>query len=408
MVETDEKRKTMNRGSRLAKIILLPLLLVAAMPACSTLGAAKQSVGRIVRKLLGQPDDPYAKPIPEAPAAYRAAFDKLEAMHYEEAISGFSNFLLQDPTTNWTLAAQFNWGRALEGLGRLAEAEKKYSETAKKAGSTPKLQGLALLRQAVVLEAMGDEDRSLAALIDAEKRAAQMAPEVALTELPARLAAAYAREKNMPEAERYFAMADRQLSRLRAEAGKDAAPEWLPRILYAMGHRPPGVVAWDRFDEAVVPIERSQMYLLQSAEMGVEPWAGQAADELIGAYSALRKAIDGVPTPAATELIIAAREQQKLRWERLVRLADAVARLRTLFVTEIVGASPEGSPIRRIVDFADSMDENLQAALMLERPVGNEETPEAAARKRRVRTSTIGPSPVFPNEKGTVEKGQSE
>ena len=365
-------------------------------------------VHHTVKRLLGYPEDPYLMPIPEAPPLYREAFAKLEASEYQAAADGFEKFLRDQPTTNWTLAAQFNRARALESLGQYSAAAKLYQETAEKARKLPKLQGLALLRQAVVLEAMGEDDRSLAALKDAEKRADKMAPEIAQTELPARLAAAYARARNFSEANRYYALADRQLSRLRASVSPQERPEWLPRILYAMGHRAPGPVPWDRFEANIVPLERSQIYLLQSAEYGVEPWASKAADELIEAYVALRTSIDAIPAPAASEIVIAAREQQQARWARLVRLSDAVASLRALLVTEIEKNSPENSPIRKISEFSAEFEEALQSTLMLDRPVGETPTPESARRKEAVRGRAISPKPVFPGEGSTSDDSKDE
>jgi len=357
-------------------------------------------VHQTVKRLLGYPDDPYLSPIPAAPAAYREAFAKLEAGENQAAADGFEKFLRDQPTTNWTLAAQFNRARALEALGQYGPAAKLYQETAEKARKIPKLQGLALLRQAVVLEALGEDDRSLAALKDAEKRADKMAPEIAQTELPARLAAAYARARNFSEADRYYSLADRQLSRLRASVAQSERPEWLPRILYAMGHRAPGPVAWDRFEANIIPLERSQIYLLQSAEYGVEPWASQSATELIEAYVALRTSIDSIPAPAASEIVIAAREQQQARWARLVRLSDAIAGLRSLLVTEIEKNSPENSPIRKISEFSLEFEEGLQSTLMLDRPVGDAPTPESLRRKETVRGRAVAPKPAFPGEGG--------
>lgn len=373
--------------------------------ACTTINKAFTKSGRgqpglhqTVRRLLGYADDPYLTPIPAAPEAYKAAFAKLEAGDNEGAVEGFSKFLRDQPTTNWVLAAQFNWGRALENLGRFREAATKYQETAEKGRRVPKLQGLALLRLAIVLEALGEDDRSLAALKDAEKRADKMAPEIGQTELPARLAAAYARARNFAEADRYFTIADRQLARLRAEVPQNERPEWLPRILFAMGHRPSAAVPWDRFESNLVPLERSQVYLLQSAELEVEPWASQAADELIGAYRSLRMSIDSIPVPAASEIMVAARDQQKMRWDRLIRLSDAIASLRALFVTEIENTAEPGGPLRRISEFASEFEEDLQAALMLDRPVLERETPESQKRKEDVRVRAVSPKPVFPGE----------
>lgn len=254
------------------------------------------------------------------------------------------------------------------------------------------------MRAGVILEALAEDDRSLASLKDAERRTKSLPEEIGQTELPARLAAAYARERNFAEAERYFILAERQLGRLRAKVAKGEQPEWLPRILYAMGHRPLGEITWERFETALIPLERSQIYLLQSAEMGVQPWANLAAEELIGSYRALRKSIDAVPAPAATEIVIAAREQQRERWKRLVRLSDSIIQLRSLFVGEIEKQSAQKSPLRKVVDFAESFEESMQSTLMLERPVGELETHDSVQRKEMKRAKAINATPAFPGE----------
>jgi tetratricopeptide (TPR) repeat protein len=351
-----------------------------------------------IKKILGFEEDPYLTPIPAAPAAYREAFAKLEKQDYEGGLKGFSEFLRAQPATNWTLAAQFNQARCYEALDQLKPALDVYQAVAEKGRRVPRLQGLALLRVGVILEALGEDDRSLAALKDAERRAKSLPQEIAQTELPARLAAAYARERNFSEAERYYNLAERQLARLRAQVANGEQPEWLPRILYAMGHRPLGEITWERFESALVPLERSQIYLLQSAEIGVQPWAGLAAEELLGSYSALRKSIDAVPVPAAAEIVIAAREQQRERWKRLVRLSDAIIQLRSLFVGEIEKQAAAESPLRKIVEFAESFEESMQSTLMLERPVGEAETPDSLRRKEGKRANTLNATPVFAGE----------
>lgn len=378
---------------------LFCLLLSLGVAACSTAARKGEMPTAVkIKRVLGFEEDPYLTPIPAAPAAYREAFAKLEKQDYEGGLKGFADFLRNQPTTNWTLAAQFNQARCYEALDRLKPALNLYEAIAEKARRAPRLQGLALLRVGVILEALGEDDRSLAALKDAERRSKSLPEEVAQTELPARLAAAYARERNFAEAERYYNLAERQLARLRAQVAKGEQPEWLPRILYAMGHRPSGEVTWERFEAALVPLERSQIYLLQSAELGIQPWADLAAGELIGSYSALRKSIDSVPVPAAAEIVIAAREQQRERWKRLVRLSDAVIQLRSLFVGEIEKQSAADSPLNKVVDFAESFEENMQSTLMLERPVGDAETPDSLRRKEEKKPKAVNATPVFPGE----------
>lgn len=388
---------------------LIFLFLGFAFAACSTTASKDEMPTALkIKRVLGFEGDPYLMPIPAAPAAYREAFSKLEKQDYEGALKGFSEFLRAQPTTNWTLAGQFNQARCYEALDQLKPALDIYTAVAEKARRAPRLQGLALLRVGVILEALGEDDRSLAALKDAERRSKDLPEEIGQTELPARLAAAYARERNFQEAERYYNLAERQLARLRAQVVKGEQPEWLPRVLYAMGHRPLGEITWERFESALVPLERSQLYLLQSAELGVQPWAGLAADELIGSYSALRKSIDAVPAPAAAELVIAARDQQRERWKRLVRLSDAVIQLRSLFVGEIEKQAAAESPLRKIVDFAESFEENMQSALMLERPVGDAATPESSRRKEEKRAKAVNATPAFPGEAGESDEGDQE
>ncbi|MBN8540552.1 MAG: hypothetical protein J0L82_09215 [Deltaproteobacteria bacterium] len=384
-------------------------LISLAIGGCSTADRKSETPTVLkIKRVLGFEEDPYLAPIPAAPAAYREAFAKLEKQDYEGGLKGFSDFLRTQPTTNWTLAAQFNQARCHEALDQLKPALDIYQAVAEKGRRVPRLQGLSLLRVGVILDALGEDDRSLAALKDAERRTKSLPEEIAQTELPARLAAAYARERNFSEAERYYNLAERQLARLRAQVAKGEQPEWLPRILYAMGHRPLGEITWERFESALVPLERSQIYLLQSAELGIQPWAGLAADELLGSYSALRKSIDAVPVPAAAEIVIAAREQQRERWKRLVRLSDSIIQLRSLFVGEIEKQATAESPLRKIVDFAESFEENMQSTLMLERPVGEGETPDSLHRKEGKRAKAINATPVFPGEGGESDEGDDK
>ncbi len=382
-------------GRVVVAIILLSVL--AGTSGCSYLGFSRAEINRVVKKILGQPDNPYLQPIPDAPAAYHAAYAHLEARRWTDAEAGFREFLKNQPTTNWTVAAQFNVGRALEEQLRFAEALAVYREVEQKGSSAPKIQGLALVRMGVMLEALGEDTQSLAALKDAELRSAMMSKEVAEAELPARLAAAYARAHNLQEAERYFSAADRALGRLRATSAKDGRPEWLARVLFAMGHRPAQAIEWRRFDEVARSLERSQGYLVQAAELEEEPWASMAVDDLMQTYVALRKAIDAVPAPASSEILVAAREQQKQRWQHLVRLGDVVAKLRAMFVVEIIRKSekrPVDRPIVRLAEAIDQFEEALQATLMFERRVGDSATEESKNRLRRV----VEPMPKFPGE----------
>ena len=345
--------------------VSLCLLTVLAMSACSLMPGRST-----VRSLLGL-DDPYtaAARLPQqAPLAYRQAIATLDRGEYMPAAEALTKFLADQPTTPWTLSAMFNLGRAYEGLQQWPEAEYRYRNVAEISSDRPRLQGLALLRRAIALEALGEEGLVLATLKDAEARSAQLPREVAEAELPARLAAAYASAGNFQDADRYFSKSEKALARLRTDLGKNMRPDWLPRILYSMGHRPQSPVVWSRFEEHLRPLERSQIHLLQAAEYGVEPWASLAAEELMSAYQSLRQSIDGLPTPASSELVLGLREQQAERWRRLSRLSDVASQLRALILVDDLRAPEARVPVQKIAQFMDQLDESIQSAVILDRP----------------------------------------
>lgn len=372
----------------------LLVLMMSVISACSLMPG--RSATSWARALIGL-DDPYtasAKLPREAPLAYRQAVAELDRGEFAKAAEALAKFLTDQPTTPWTLAAIFNLGRAHEGMKQWPEAEARFRNVAEISADRPRLQGLALLRRAIALEALGEEDLVLATLKDAEARAAKLPREVAEAELPARLAAAYASAGNFREADRYFSKSETALARLRAELGKNARPEWLPRILYSMGHRPQTPVMWSRFEEHLRPLERSQIHLLQAAEFGVEPWASLAAEELMSAYQALRQSIDALPAPASAELVVGLREQQVERWRRLSRLNDVASQLRSLILVDDLGAESKREPVRKIAQFMDQLDESIQSAVMLDQPPLEMRAPG----RRGAGGRSVEAQPTFPGE----------
>jgi tetratricopeptide (TPR) repeat protein len=365
--------------------------------ACSLMPG--KSAVSIARSFIGL-DDPYtasARLPREAPAAYRQAVATLDRGEFAKAVEDFSKFLTDQPTTSWTLSAIFNLGRAHEGLRQWPEAEARFRNVAEISSDRPRLQGLSLLRRAIALEALGEEDLVLATLKDAEARSAQLPREVAEAELPARLAAAYASAGNFREADRYFSKSEKSLARLRAELGKNVRPEWLPRILYSMGHRPQTPVSWSRFEEHLRPLERSQIHLLQAAEYGVEPWASLAAEELMSAYQSLRQSIDALPAPASAELVVGLREQQVERWRRLSRLNDVASQLRSLILVDDLQAGTVREvrePVLKIAQFMDQLDESIQSAVMLDQPPLEMRAPGQRGSGGR----SLEAQPAFPGE----------
>ena len=129
-------------------------------------------------------------------------------------------------------------------------------------------------------------------MLDAHKRSVNLPPDVAQAELPARLAAAYARIGEHAKAVQYFQEASSGLKKALTNSGTTAKiqQQFAARTLYAMGQltaRQRGLNADPKSYLKSLSIQ--QPYLLQSAEQAIKPDSQKAAEDLIFAYENLLK-----------------------------------------------------------------------------------------------------------------------
>lgn len=328
----------------------------------------------------------------EAPKIYRKAMADLIEERYLEALEGFEFFVKDNPVSPWTQVALLNSGRALEGLERWSEAAARYREVVVTTPNALKLQTMALYRLSFCQEALRDDPSTVATLNDVWMRRDHLQPEVAKAELPARLAAAYARAGNFQVASEYYGIAEAGIIQLRRASGT-GLPEWLPQILYFMGHTTSGPMSWDEFETHLRPLGRGQVYLLQAAELGSGSWSEKSAKALIRSYQTFWKLLEnalqfaGSSGLAVSEALEERRELQRQQWRRAGLLLESLYELRAHAAPDMRSLSPEA---REVLEFADDLEKALQA-LLLERPVGEGLTPEAQRRRLRIRGQVIAP-----------------
>ena len=308
------------------------------------------------------------------PAEYRNAVNLLEAGEYERALKSFDSFLRQNAVSRWSQAALVNSGRALEGLELWDEASTRYRQVVRGGTAAPILRATALYRLSNCHEAMGDDPQVVADLTDLLTRRKFLAPEIAQGELPARLAAAYARVGNYDRAQEFYQQAEAGISKLRLEAGSKLPP-WLPKTLFLMGEYSRRQVSWDDFETAVRPLPRAQIYLLEAAETGRQPWADKAAEEIGKIYNDLVTTVEGAPLPEGDPLV-AKRSLQRRQWSRAALLTETLVELRA---REIPGKKSEA--VLKIRSSLKSVDQRL-ARILQERPAGEGLTESAIERKR--------------------------
>ncbi len=319
--------------------------------------------------------------IPEkAPADYRIAVRSLNAQDFKLARIQFTQFMQQNPASPWTQAAMLNTGRALEGEKRWQDAANRYHQVVAATTRAPSLQATALYRLSFCHEALGDDPQVVVDLNDLYLRSSALPPEVAQGELPARLAAAYARVGNFDRAQEFYRRAETGIAKLRQASGTKI-PEWLPKTLYLMGESASRRVTWTDFEPALRSFARSQVYLLEAAELNQVPWSGKSADELILVYETLMTTIEGAPIPEG-DPVISKRALQQMQWRRAGQLVDLLVELRARILPN--SKSP-AAPKAKILSSLSGIDHRINS-LLNDRPAGEGLTESALSRKNSGRT----------------------
>jgi tetratricopeptide (TPR) repeat protein len=352
---------------------------------CSTMKKSAKQVA-IAFNIIDEPRIPAIK---DTPADYRAAVTEIEESRFTSGLEQLSAFLVRQPTSPWTQAAIFNQGRALEGLERWTEASERYRDVIRATGGrAPRLQAYALYRLSFCFEALNRYPEVVATLNDLMSLANQLDREVAEAELPARLAGAYASVGNHEMAEKFYRTAEAGIAHLKNQKEMRDLPSWLPKTLYFMGSMSLRNVNWDDFEASLRPLPRAQTYLLQAAELGLEPWSSNAVSDLTGFYRRLWTAIDKAPLPRISDPLIARRKVQQRQWDLAALVFENLEMLKAY---RMPGDAAPSEQAKKLFLFADQLENQIQK-LYAQRPEGEGQTPESVARGQNVRGRVIEPN----------------
>ena len=250
--------------------------------------------------------------------AFERGMNHLGAERYVQALEAFDQVLESNPTSEFGLVTWFNKGAALEGLGKCREATKVYRKTLRMSNKRfRRIEAQSLFRLAYTYECLGDVPKQIASLRDAMRRRKFLSNEVSEAELPARLAAAYARSGNLKTAEVYFNQAQKGLLKIHQDAGDPfRRKEMLARTLYFMGRVQPDAKRISRQSKAYIgSLKYLQAYLLKSCEMSSQEWSPRAADNLVDAYEVVWQALKTPPRFKLQSKDRAEKEMALRRWQ---------------------------------------------------------------------------------------------
>ncbi|HWU44315.1 MAG TPA: tetratricopeptide repeat protein, partial [Bdellovibrio sp.] len=210
----------------------------------------------------------------------------------EDARNEFHSFQTKFPQSTYLQSARLGEAQALENLGNLSEAiaidRDVYLKTQKQ---QPEIAALAMYRMSFAYEALGDDMKTIAALLDAQSLGSSLPVEVSKAEIPARLASAYGRVGRDREAIKYLNEAEKGISEIRETRG-NLNQKWLAKTYVQMGSVSTNQLSLDNFDSAIEGQRLVQVYLIKAMQINDSTWSERALDQAKSTYQNFYSVMD--------------------------------------------------------------------------------------------------------------------
>jgi tetratricopeptide (TPR) repeat protein len=285
----------------------------------------------------------------------------LDASRFQEAADIFDRLLVAKPGSELDLITLFNSAAAYEGLGNCAKSSERYREVIRSsAGKFDRIEAEAFYRLSFMYECLGQDNKAIAALLDARKRSRALPYATANAEIPARLAAGYARIGNRAKAVEYFGIASKGLKKIVTQESGKKQQAVLAQSLFFMGQLNPAQRRGEGDPMTFINgLSLQQPYLLQSIELNQSPWSQKSAEDLEAAYENIWK------------YKFADQEQQRKFYIRALQTANELKSIRL----------PKADPLtdavfRRVEDISSKLQNDLTKVAET-----NRLTPEAESRE---------------------------
>lgn len=209
----------------------------------------------------------------------------LSERRFEEAKILYREFQGLHPNSFFFQAARLGEAQAQQNLGNYNEA----AELCRQVNLAtiqlqPEIAALAWYQMAFAYEALGEDHKAIAALLDAQKLADHLPPSVALAEIPARLAAAYGRQGNDREALESLDQAERGILKINADKSMQLKKDWLGKAYVQMGSISTNQVSAENFNDFVKGQKWVQVYLIKALRLNDANWSSQSQTKLLETY----------------------------------------------------------------------------------------------------------------------------
>lgn len=315
---------------------------------------------------------------PKAVEELGRGVDLLGEERYREASDVFEKLLTEKHSPELDSVLSFNAGAALEGMRECGKARERYRRVIlANQKANPQVLAQALHRLGLVYECLNDDARAVTNFLDAHKRKKNLPPEIGQAEVPARLAAAYARLGNKEMAQKYYLEAEAGVKKLQVELRETKSyRDLLARTLFFMGKIDEQKEGREGLAERAMSLRLLQRFLVQSVSLDSREWSGKAKDQLVEAYGALTRDIQNFTVPKP-QTPIAQKRQTKEELSRIYQLM--MANLKELKLLRF--PDPKEPPVIASLYNEMQMVERKLEILAAENAVEMEQTDESRKRE---------------------------
>jgi tetratricopeptide (TPR) repeat protein len=326
-------------------------------------------------------------------------------MHFVTALNSFQKFEAEHLDSPFYFQAQVGHAQSLGALGQWSEAAVIYRGIVESTRqSQPELAAFSLYQLSYCYEALGEETKVYASLRDAESMKTRLSPEIAMAELPARLAASLYRMGRSKDAAGKLGEAERGLKELKFIHGSDGvSKEWLAQTYFQMGILSTNQLSMENFRPSLDTLRLVQIFSLRAVEEADPKWSPLAAETLSSTYRDLAILVDQVPLNRSLDHGAASRMQKDTKNQMAAQILESMQNLKTLRLTT------ESEPELLTTLYSSLVPIEAKLVKVLEKnPVQNELTPEAQRYQRARKDVMMKSNVLVPNEGGQGVPSETE
>lgn len=337
----------------------------------------------------------------EQEAKVLKAEESLAALDYLGAETQFKDYLKAHPVSVYTAHAYYGLARSLEFQEKWPEAIEVYRILAQQAKTLrPELSALAMYRLSYCYEALGDEIRTQATLMDAEAMGLHLPMAVREVEIPARKAASLLRRGDFQEARKLLIKLNESVPAVFNLAQSPNQNE-MSRVFLQIGTLSLRPLNEQNFLSYLDAFESLQSYLWRSWSLNQTPWSERAKEQVMSSYQTFwNRAQDLEIGPRGLDASAAARvraETQRKWIGAILKMAGALKAYAGEENLEKTGATPGLSEfLAQIEKQGDAVLYGQQELLPL--------TLESKQLNSIKRPGTVNATPFFETERKATTK----